>query len=62
MTMVLATALILCGLAAVACGLPAMHRIRRKPFAILAALLVLAGVASSLMGALLVTVPGFFTR
>lgn len=62
MTLVLATALIVSGLAAIVFGLPAMHRISRKPFAILAALLVLAGVASSLMGALLVTVPGFFTR
>jgi len=57
--MTLAISLIICGLAGIAWGLPAMHRIRR-PFDILAALTVLAGVISSLLGALIITVPGFF--
>jgi hypothetical protein len=57
--MILAIALIVCGLAGMAWGLPAMHRLR-KPFDILASLLVLAGVISSLLGALILTVPGFF--
>lgn len=57
--MVLSIILILCGLAAIAWGLPAMHRVR-TPFDILAALTVLAGVVSSLIGALIFTVPGFF--
>jgi hypothetical protein len=41
-------------------GLPAAHRFCR-PWDILAALTVLAGVVAALLGALLVTVPGFFT-
>lgn len=57
--MILATALILCGLAGIVWGLPAMHRLR-TPFDILASVTVLAGVISSLLGALIVTVPGFF--
>ncbi|GAM08678.1 hypothetical protein OR1_00951 [Geobacter sp. OR-1] len=57
--MILAIALILCGLAGVVWGLPAMHRLRR-PFDILASLIVLAGVVASLIGALILTVPGFF--
>lgn len=59
MQLTLSLALIICGLAGIVWGLPAMHRIR-KPFDILAALLVLAGVVSSLIGALIFTVPGFF--
>lgn len=57
--MKLAIALILCGMAGVVWGLPAMHRLR-KPFDILAAITVLAGVISALIGALIATVPGFF--
>ncbi len=52
-------ALIVVGIAAVAWGLPAAHRLRR-PFDILAALLVLVGTAVALLGALLTAVPGFF--
>jgi hypothetical protein len=59
--MTLAIALIVCGLLGIAWGLPAMHRIR-KPFDILAAITVLAGVVSSLIGALIISVPGFFNR
>ena len=55
----LAIPLILGGLAGVAWGLPAMHRLR-KPFDILASITVVAGVVSSLIGALILTVPGFF--
>ena len=56
---IISIALIVCGIAAAAWGLPAMHRLR-VPLDILAALAVLAGVVSSLLGALLLTVPGFF--
>ena len=52
--------MIVAGVAAVAWGLPAMHRLRR-PFDILASLAVLAGVIVALLGALLTAVPGFFT-
>jgi hypothetical protein len=52
-------AMIVAGIAAIAWGLPAAHRLRR-PFDILAAFLVLAGTAVALLGALLVAVPGFF--
>ncbi len=51
--------MIVAGLAAVAWGLPAAHRLQR-PFDILAALLVLVGTAVALLGALLTAVPGFF--
>ena len=47
------------GLAAIAWGLPAAHRLR-QPFDIVAALLVLAGVAAAAMGVLLVIIPDFF--
>lgn len=57
--MILSVSLIIGGLAAIAWGLPAMHRVR-KPLDILAALSVLAGVISSIIGALIFTVPGFF--
>ena len=57
--MILSISLIIGGLAAIAWGLPAMHRVR-NPFDILAALSVLAGVISSIIGALIFTVPGFF--
>jgi hypothetical protein len=56
----IALGLIAGGLAAMAWGLPAAHRFCR-PWDILAALTVLAGVVAALLGALLVTVPGFFT-
>ncbi|BDV44506.1 hypothetical protein GURASL_34290 [Geotalea uraniireducens] len=56
---VAALLLILGGLAAIIWGLPAAHRLRR-PWDILAALLVLCGTMAALVGALLVVVPGFF--
>ena len=52
-------ALALAGVALIAWGLPAAHRLR-APFDILAALAVLAGTVAALLGALLVAVPGFF--
>ena len=52
-------ALAVIGLALVCWGLPAAHRLP-APLDILAALAVLAGVVASLLGALLVVVPGFF--
>ena len=51
--------LIISGLAAVAWGLPAAHRLRR-PFDTAAALVVLAGVVAAAMGVLLVIIPNFF--
>lgn len=54
-----AIALIAVGLAAVFWGLPAAHRLGR-PWDILAALAVLCGLSSALVGAMLVVVPGFF--
>lgn len=54
-----ALALIIVGLAAVIWGLPAAHRLGR-PWDILAALAVLGGLSSALVGVLLVAVPGFF--
>jgi hypothetical protein len=51
--------LIIAGLAAVAWGLPAAHRLRR-PFDIIAALAVLAGVVAAVMGVLLLIIPDFF--
>lgn len=47
------------GLAAVAWGLPASHRLKR-PLDILAAVAVLAGVISAAMGILLTIIPDFF--
>ena len=52
-------ALAVIGLALICWGLPAAHRLR-APLDILAALAVVAGVVASLLGALLVVVPGFF--
>lgn len=52
-------AMIIAGTVAVAWGLPAAHRLRR-PFDILAALAVFAGVVVSLLGVLLMAVPEFF--
>ena len=51
--------LIIAGLAAIAWGLPAAHRLR-SPFDIAAALAVLAGVVTVAMGVLLVIIPDFF--
>lgn len=51
--------MIFAGLAAIAWGLPAAHRLRR-PFDILAAMAVLAGVIVALLGVLLLAVPQFF--
>jgi hypothetical protein len=53
-------AMICAGLGGVVWGLPAAHRLK-PPWDAAAALAVLAGVALSLLGTLLVAVPGFFT-
>jgi len=47
------------GTALAAWGLPAAHRLR-SPLDIVAALAVLAGVVTALLGTLLLFVPGFF--
>jgi hypothetical protein len=59
MMRILAIAMIVVGIASVAWGLPAMHRLR-KPFDILVSLLVLCGTVVALLGCLLTAVPGFF--
>ena len=51
--------MVVAGIAAIAWGLPAAHRLK-SPFDILAALAALAGLIAALVGALLITVPGFF--
>jgi len=51
--------LVLAGLALICWGLPAAHRLK-SPFDILAALAVLGGLVAALLGALLISVPGFF--
>jgi hypothetical protein len=51
--------LIIGGLAAIAWGLPAAHRLR-PPFDVVAALAVLAGVLAAAMGVLLLIIPNFF--
>jgi len=51
--------LIIAGVASIAWGLPAAHRLR-QPFDIAAALAVLAGVLAAVMGVLLVFIPNFF--
>jgi hypothetical protein len=51
--------LVIAGLAAIAWGLPAAHRLR-QPFDTAAALAVLAGVVAAAMGVLLVIIPNFF--
>jgi len=56
---ILSMGLMAAGLAAVVWGLPAAHRLAR-PWDILAALAVLGGLVSALMGTLLAVVPGFF--
>lgn len=50
---------IVAGLAAMAWGFPAAHRLR-FPFDIGAALVVLAGVVATAMGILLTVIPNFF--
>jgi hypothetical protein len=57
--MTLAIALVIFGMVGIIWGFPAAHRLR-KPFDILAALTVLAGVATTILGALIITVPDFF--
>ena len=52
-------ALAISGIALACWGLPAAHRLK-SPLDVLAALVVLLGVAAFLLGALLVVVPGFF--
>lgn len=51
--------MVLAGIALIFWGLPAAHRLR-SPFDVLAALAVLAGLVAALLGALLISVPGFF--
>jgi hypothetical protein len=52
-------ALVLAGLAAIAWGLPAAHRLK-SPFDIAAAAAVLCGVITAVLGVLLIFIPGFF--
>jgi hypothetical protein len=51
--------LLVAGLAAIAWGLPAAHRLR-QPFDSAAALAVLAGVIAAVVGVLLLIIPNFF--
>jgi hypothetical protein len=51
--------LIIVGLAAIAWGLPAAHRLRR-PLDIVAAFVVVAGVLLAVTGILLTVIPHFF--
>jgi len=51
--------LVLAGIALICWGLPAAHRLK-SPFDILAALAVLGGLVAALLGALLISAPGFF--
>ncbi|MBT1076395.1 hypothetical protein [Geobacter grbiciae] len=55
----LSLALIAIGVAAMAWGLPAAHRLA-KPWDVLAAVAALCGLVAVLVGALLAVVPGFF--
>lgn len=57
--MLLHSAMIVAGLVGVVWGLPAAHRLQR-PFDIIAALAVLAGVIVALLGVLLLAAPHFF--
>ena len=57
--LILYCTMVAAGVACIAWGLPAAHRIRR-PFDVIAAVVVLAGVVLALLGALLIAVPGFF--
>lgn len=54
-------ALVLAGLLLTCWGFPAAYRLGR-PWHILAAIAALAGVVTSLIGTLLLAVPGFFSR
>lgn len=58
---ILAITMIAGGLAAIAWGLPAMHRLK-SIMGVLASLLVLAGVIGALLGTLLLAVPDFFSK
>lgn len=51
--------LVVTGIAAVIWGVPAAHRFK-KPYDVAAALLVLAGVITALLGILLTVIPTFF--
>lgn len=51
--------LIFAGISAIVWGLPASHRLK-KPYDMAAALAVLAGLATLLMGILLTIIPNFF--
>lgn len=51
--------LIIAGVAGIAWGLPAAHRLK-KPYDIAAALAVLCGVVAFALGILLTFIPGFF--
>jgi hypothetical protein len=51
--------LVIAGVAAIAWGLPAAHRLR-SPIDVAAALVVLAGVVVAAMGVLLCIIPDFF--
>jgi VIT1/CCC1 family predicted Fe2+/Mn2+ transporter len=51
--------LIIAGLAAMAWGFPAAHRLK-IPFDISAAVVVLCGVIAAVLGVLLTIIPGFF--
>jgi uncharacterized membrane protein HdeD (DUF308 family) len=51
--------LIFAGLAAIAWGLPAAHRLK-SPFDIGAAVVVFCGVIAFVLGVLLTFIPGFF--
>ena len=57
--LILHLTMIAAGLGAVIWGLPAAHRLPR-PWDIAAALAVLAGVITALLGTLLAAVPNFF--
>jgi len=57
--MFLYVAMIITGIVLAAWGLPASHSLK-KPLDILAALAVLCGVVTALLGVLLLTVPAFF--
>jgi hypothetical protein len=57
---ILHLAMVLCGIGAVAWGLPAAHRLK-PPMDTAAALVVVAGVLLALLGTLQAAVPGFFS-
>ena len=59
-TLMVHLGIILIGLAAIAWGLPAAHRLK-PPLDTVAALVVVAGVLLAILGTLLAAVPGFFS-